>query len=415
MSRPLSESGILSSCSWGFRSARRERGRRLPPILSAPPAVSTIAPIYFVRHRRARRYLLRVEFDGRVRVTIPRGGSRREADAFARRHVDWVLRQRAVLSRGRFSVDDRRRLRVQAHTDLPKRLRELADLHGLSVTRISIRNQRTRWGSCGRDGHVCLNWRLVAMPHWVRGLRDDSRADAPQAARSLASVLAAGCSGLPQVSRSSPVAARHAWTGALAPNLVCQSCFTSANCLPSLPAVQEDEGACMSVSRRQAVAVLAAAGVLGPLSLWLTSRDTGTVGDDGAFPVQKTDAEWRAALTSDRYRILRGRGTERAFSSPLNTEKRSGIFVCAACGQKLFLSDYQVRERNGLAELLASPRRCRGYTRIDRSWLMVRTEVHCARCGSHLGHVFADGPEPTGLRYCINGLALNFVTGSGVI
>jgi predicted metal-dependent hydrolase len=132
------------------------------------PAVSTIAPVYFVRHRRARRYLLRVEFDGRVRVTIPRGGSRREADAFAQRHVEWVLRQRAVLSRGRFSVDDRPRLRAQAQTELPKRLRELADTHALSVTRISIRNQRTRWGSCGRDGHVCLNWRLVAMPHWVR-------------------------------------------------------------------------------------------------------------------------------------------------------------------------------------------------------------------------------------------------------
>jgi predicted metal-dependent hydrolase len=134
----------------------------------APPTVSTIAPIYFVRHRRARRYLLRVEFDGRVRVTIPRGGSRREADAFAQRHVDWVRHQRAVLSRGRFSVDERGKLRTQAHADLPKRLRELADTYGLSVTRISIRNQRTRWGSCGRDGHVCLNWRLVAMPHWVR-------------------------------------------------------------------------------------------------------------------------------------------------------------------------------------------------------------------------------------------------------
>jgi predicted metal-dependent hydrolase len=141
-----------------------------PPAPAEPstPAVSAIAPIYFVRHRRARRYLLRVEFDGRVRVTIPRGGSRREADAFAQRHVDWVLRQRALLSHGRLSVDDRQRLRAQARTDLPKRLRELADLHGLSVTRISIRNQRTRWGSCGRDGHVCLNWRLVAMPGWVR-------------------------------------------------------------------------------------------------------------------------------------------------------------------------------------------------------------------------------------------------------
>ena len=134
----------------------------------APPTTEPIAPIYFVRHRRARRYLLRVEHDGRVRVTIPRGGSRREADAFARRHLDWVLRQRAALAQDRFSLDDRQRLRAQARAELPFRLQELADQHGLQVTRISIRNQRTRWGSCGRDGHVCLNWRLVVMPDWVR-------------------------------------------------------------------------------------------------------------------------------------------------------------------------------------------------------------------------------------------------------
>ena len=124
--------------------------------------------MYFVRHRRARRYLLRVEFDGRVRVTIPRGGSRREADAFARRHVEWVVRQRAALSRDCFSADDRGRLRARARADLPVRLRELAATHGLRVVQVSIRNQRTRWGSCSRDGRVCLNWRLVAMPDWVR-------------------------------------------------------------------------------------------------------------------------------------------------------------------------------------------------------------------------------------------------------
>jgi peptide-methionine (R)-S-oxide reductase len=170
----------------------------------------------------------------------------------------------------------------------------------------------------------------------------------------------------------------------------------------------------MSVSRRQAVVVLAAAGVLGPLSLWLTSRDTGTSNDDAAFPLQKSDAEWRAALTSDRYRILRGHGTERAFSSPLNAEKRNGLFVCAACGQKLFASDTKFESGTGWPSFWRPLDDAVG-TRIDRSWLMVRTEVHCARCGSHLGHVFGDGPEPTGLRYCINGLALNFVMGSGGI
>lgn len=139
-----------------------------PEAQHAPPAPEAIAPIYFVRHRRARRYLLRVEHDGRVRVTIPRGGSRREADAFAQRHVEWVTRQRAALASGRFSLEDRQRLRAQACIELPLRLQELAERHGLQVTRISIRNQRTRWGSCGRDGHVSLNWRLIVMPGWVR-------------------------------------------------------------------------------------------------------------------------------------------------------------------------------------------------------------------------------------------------------
>jgi predicted metal-dependent hydrolase len=121
-----------------------------------------------VRHRRARRYLLRVELDGRVRVTIPRGGSRREADAFARRHVDWVVRQRAHLSTDRLSVGERLLLRARAEAELPARLHELAAIHGLRVAHVSIRNQRTRWGSCSRDGRVCLNWRLVTMPDWVR-------------------------------------------------------------------------------------------------------------------------------------------------------------------------------------------------------------------------------------------------------
>ena len=139
-----------------------------PEAQHAPPAPEAVAPIYFARHRRARGYLLRVEHDGRVRVTIPRGGSRREADAFAQRHVEWVTRQRAALASGRFSLEDRQRLRAQACIELPLRLQELAERHGLQVTRISIRNQRTRWGSCGRDGHVSLNWRLIVMPGWVR-------------------------------------------------------------------------------------------------------------------------------------------------------------------------------------------------------------------------------------------------------
>jgi predicted metal-dependent hydrolase len=127
------------------------------------------AQFYFVRHRRARRYLLRVEPGGRVRVTIPRGGSRREADAFAARHVDWIRRQRSRLTPGEApSVEERLAWIAQARRELPPRLREIAAQHALVVSRISIRNQRSRWGSCGRDGQIALNWRLVRMPAWVR-------------------------------------------------------------------------------------------------------------------------------------------------------------------------------------------------------------------------------------------------------
>jgi predicted metal-dependent hydrolase len=134
----------------------------------APTSDRAIAPIYFVRHRRARRYLLRVEHDGRVRVTIPRGGSRREANAFVERHADWVARQRARLTPSAFGADERRELRGRARRELPARLYELAAEHGMAVAGVSIRNQRTRWGSCGRDGHISLNWRLVLMPPAVR-------------------------------------------------------------------------------------------------------------------------------------------------------------------------------------------------------------------------------------------------------
>jgi predicted metal-dependent hydrolase len=123
---------------------------------------------YFVRHRRARRYRLRVDPDGRVRVTIPRGGSRREADAFAQRNLGWIHVQRANLPPASHGAEERSRLREQARRELPPRLMELAAVHGLAVHGISIRNQRSRWGSCGRDGHISLNWRLVLMPPWVR-------------------------------------------------------------------------------------------------------------------------------------------------------------------------------------------------------------------------------------------------------
>jgi predicted metal-dependent hydrolase len=127
-----------------------------------------VGSLYFVRHHRARRYLIRVEPDGNVRVTIPRGGSRREAEAFAARQARWIAAQRARLQAPLFSPDERHTHRARAQAELPPRLLELAASHGLQVSRVSVGNQRTRWGSCGRDGHICLNWRLVLMPASVR-------------------------------------------------------------------------------------------------------------------------------------------------------------------------------------------------------------------------------------------------------
>jgi predicted metal-dependent hydrolase len=101
-------------------------------------------------------------------VTIPRGGSRREAEAFVQRNTDWILRQRSRTQAELRPAENDRALRQQARRELPARLLELAARYGLTVTRVSVRNQRSRWGSCGRDGHICLNWRLVLMPSSVR-------------------------------------------------------------------------------------------------------------------------------------------------------------------------------------------------------------------------------------------------------
>lgn len=111
--------------------------------------------------------MLRVEHDGRLRVTIPRGGSRREAEAFVERNAGWILKERTRTRVCEHPIEHDA-LREQARHELPRRLLELAAPHGLAVTHVSVRNQRWRWGSCGRDGHICLNWRLVLMPPFVR-------------------------------------------------------------------------------------------------------------------------------------------------------------------------------------------------------------------------------------------------------
>jgi peptide-methionine (R)-S-oxide reductase len=133
----------------------------------------------------------------------------------------------------------------------------------------------------------------------------------------------------------------------------------------------------------------------------------GTKSHDKTFPVQKTDAEWRAALSPEAFRVLRGHGTERAGTSPLNAEKRRGTFACAGCGNRLFESATKFESGTGWPSFYA-PLDGAVETTTDRSFFMVRTEVHCARCGGHLGHVFPDGPPPTGQRYCMNGVAMAF-------
>jgi hypothetical protein len=144
------------------------------PQASPRPRAGPFEPI-LVRHPRARRYVVRVRADGSVRVTIPRGGSKRGAIAFAAKQREWIIRQRERVAEERrqqerveLAPDLHASLRAQARLVLPARLAELAARFKLTVARVSVRNQRWRWGSCSRDGHICLNWRLVQMPEWIR-------------------------------------------------------------------------------------------------------------------------------------------------------------------------------------------------------------------------------------------------------
>ncbi len=126
------------------------------------------------------------------------------------------------------------------------------------------------------------------------------------------------------------------------------------------------------------------------------------------FKITRTPAEWKKRLGPARYRILRQAGTERAFSSPLDKEKRQGIFACAGCNLGLYSSKTKFDSRTGWPSFWA-PIKGRVGTSTDYKIGYPRTEVHCSRCGGHLGHIFSDGPKPTGKRHCINGLALKFI------
>jgi len=135
-------------------------------------------------------------------------------------------------------------------------------------------------------------------------------------------------------------------------------------------------------------------------------QGTGVAGA-GEFEVERSDTEWRNLLTAAQYDVLRHHGTERPFSSPLDHEKRAGVFSCAGCDLPLFASDTKFDSGTGWPSFYRPLTNAIG-TSEDRSFFIKRTEVHCRRCGGHLGHVFDDGPLPTRLRYCMNGVALKF-------
>jgi peptide-methionine (R)-S-oxide reductase len=162
----------------------------------------------------------------------------------------------------------------------------------------------------------------------------------------------------------------------------------------------------MLMNDRRTLLTLMAGGLMAFLGLrWFGGGDAPA--EAGTFEIEKPDTEWRKQLTPEQYAVLRTHGTERPGSSPLNREKRKGMFVCAACELPLFSSDTKYESGTGWPSFWQPLPNAVG-TQTDRSLFMARTEVHCRRCGGHLGHVFDDGPKPTGLRYCMNGVSLKF-------
>jgi peptide-methionine (R)-S-oxide reductase len=127
------------------------------------------------------------------------------------------------------------------------------------------------------------------------------------------------------------------------------------------------------------------------------------------FSIMKTESEWKKKLTSDQYKVLREKGTEPPYSGKLCTNKSNGTYVCAGCGNELFKSDTKYDSGCGWPSFYDANGNDKIVTQMDYSYDMIRTEIMCAKCGGHLGHVFDDGPAPTGQRYCVNSLSMNFI------
>ncbi|NJO55481.1 MAG: peptide-methionine (R)-S-oxide reductase MsrB [Rhodospirillales bacterium] len=162
------------------------------------------------------------------------------------------------------------------------------------------------------------------------------------------------------------------------------------------------------LNRRKVLGWLSASISLGVGARFLAGSTATAGASEETFEVVRTAAEWKGMLTPQQFYVLREHGTERPGSSPLNNEKRQGTFACAGCELPLFSSKTKYESGTGWPSFWQPLERALG-TREDRSLFFTRTEVHCRRCGGHLGHVFPDGPPPTGLRYCINGVALSFI------
>ena len=160
-------------------------------------------------------------------------------------------------------------------------------------------------------------------------------------------------------------------------------------------------------SRRAVLGGTALAAILGGAAL-LRMRGAAAATPSGHFEIEKTDAEWRKILTPRQYEVLREHDTERPWTSPLNDEHRKGVFACAGCDLPLYSSEAKFDSGTGWPSFF-QPLPDAIATSEDRSFLVTRIEVHCRRCGGHLGHVFDDGPPPTGKRYCMNGAALKFI------